>query len=67
MHAIYIVQNCGMHLEIICRIILQTHKDFGDLRFHNTTLGKAIQLVKGLNIVDSNIIIALDIIYQNMK
>ena len=60
MHARYIVQNCGMHLEAICRIILQTHKVFGDLRFHNTTLGKAIQLIKGLNIVDNNIIIALD-------
>lgn len=60
MHARYIVQNCGMHLEVICRIILQTHKVFGDLRFHNTTLGKAIQLIKGLNIVDNNIIIALD-------
>lgn len=60
MHARYIVQNCGMHLEIICRIILQMYKVFGDLRFHNTTLGKAIQLIKSLNIVDDNIIIALD-------
>lgn len=59
-HARYIVQNCGLHLEVVCRIILQSHKVFGDLRFHNTTLGKAIQLIKGLNIVDNNIIIALD-------
>lgn len=60
MHSRYIVQNSGMHLEVICRIILQTHKVFGDLRFHNTTFGKAIKLIKGLNIVDSDIIVALD-------
>ncbi|MGB4660763.1 MAG: hypothetical protein WBI07_16450 [Mobilitalea sp.] len=60
MHARYVVQNCGMHLEVICRIILQRYKVLGDLRFHNTTLGKSIQLIKGLNIVENNIIVALD-------
>ena len=59
-HARYIVQNCGMHLEAVCRLILKNYKVFGDLRFHNTTLGKAIQSIKGLNILDNNIIIALD-------
>lgn len=59
-HARYIVQNCGMHLEAICRIILHTQKDFGRLRFYNTTLGKAIQSINGLNIVENNIITALN-------
>ncbi len=60
MHARYIVQNCGMHLEVVCRLVLRAYKVFGDLRFHNTTLGKAIQLIKGLNIMDIDIIVALD-------
>jgi hypothetical protein len=60
MHARYIVQNCGMHLEVVCRLVLRTYKVFGDLRFHNITLGKAILLIKGLNIMDIKIIVALD-------
>ncbi len=59
-HARYIIQNCGMHLECVCRLVLSTYKVLRDLRFHNTTLGKAIQLIKGLNIIDSDIIVALD-------
>lgn len=59
-HGRYIVQNCGMHLETVCRLVLRTYKVFGDLRFHNTTLGKAIQLIKGLNILDSSNIISLE-------
>ena len=59
-HARYVVQNCGMHLETVCRLVLKTYKVFGDLRFHNTTLGKAVHLIKGLNILDSSTIIALE-------
>lgn len=60
MHARYIVQNCGMHLEAICRLVLRTYKVFGDLKSNNTTLGKAIRLIEGLNIIDIRIIIALN-------
>ena len=56
----YIVQNCGMHLEEVCRLVLRTYKIFGDLRFHNSTLGKAIQLIKRLNIINIEIILALE-------
>ena len=61
MHARYIIQNCGMHLECACRILLSAYKVLGDLRFHNTTFGKSIQIIKGLNVIDCNIIEALNI------
>jgi len=60
MHGRYIVQNCGMHLEEVCRLVLKTYKVLGKLRFHNSTLGKAIQLIKRLNIIDVDIIFALE-------
>lgn len=60
MDARYVVQNCGMHLECVCRVLLSTYKVLDGLRFHNTTFGKSIQIIKGLNVIDSNIINALN-------
>jgi len=59
MHARYIVQDSGMHLETACRLVLSKYKVFGDLRFNNTTLGKATQQISALNVIDTNIILGL--------
>ncbi|MDD4781132.1 MAG: hypothetical protein PHT02_11115 [Tissierellia bacterium] len=56
----YIIQSCGIHLECVCRLVLSTYKTSSNLRYHNTTLGKAIQLIKGLNAIESNNIVALE-------
>lgn len=56
MHARYVVQMCGMHLESVCRLYLQNRKAFGLLRFGNTTLGKAVQQMQSMQEIDSVII-----------
>ncbi|MPM10098.1 hypothetical protein SDC9_56422 [bioreactor metagenome] len=60
MEARYVVQNCGMHLECVCRVLLSNYKVLANLRFNNTTFGKSIQIIKGLNVIESNIIDALN-------
>lgn len=59
-HARYVIQNSGMHLETICRLVLREYKVLGNLRFNNTTLGKSIQLIKKLNIFSEVIITGLE-------
>lgn len=56
MHARYVVQMCGMHLESVCRLYLQNRKTLGSLRFGNTTLGKAVQHMQSMQEMDSAII-----------
>lgn len=48
MHARYVIQMCGMHLESVCRLYLQNRKTFGSLRFGNTTLGKAVRQMQSI-------------------
>lgn len=60
MHARYVVQNSGMHLEAVCRVVLKYYNVFGDFRFNNTTLGKAIQKIKNTDKIDLDIITALE-------
>lgn len=42
-HSRYVVMNSGMHLEEVCRIALSKYRILGNMRFFNTTLGKATQ------------------------
>ncbi|KAF5046407.1 hypothetical protein DSECCO2_471050 [anaerobic digester metagenome] len=41
-------------------MLLSNYKVLANLRFNNTTFGKSIQIIKGLNVIESNIIDALN-------
>jgi len=54
-----VVENSGMHLEAVCRLYLKGELSLGSLRFHNTTLGKAVHKIEKLGEFEENIIQAL--------
>lgn len=60
MHARYVVQNSGMHLEAVCRVVLKDYNVFSNLRFNNTTLGRAVRKIKGANKIDLDTIASLE-------
>lgn len=41
-----VVENCGMHLEAVCRLFLKNTNVLGALRFQNLTLGKAVHKIE---------------------
>lgn len=59
MHARYIVSNCGLHLETICKLILKQNTTLGKIRYNNITLGKSVHSIQKLNIIKREIIDAL--------
>jgi len=56
LHARYVVQMCGIHLESVCRLYLKSRKSLGALRFGNITLGKAVQQMQAIKEIDFTII-----------
>ncbi len=54
-----VVENSGMHLEAVCRLYLKGKSSLGSLRFHNTTLGKAVHKIEKLGEFEEYIIRAL--------
>ncbi len=55
----YVIESSGMHLEAVCRLYLKWKLSLGSLRFHNTTLGKAVHKIEKLGEFESYIIQAL--------
>lgn len=55
----YVVESVGMHLEAACRLLLKEKCSFGNLRFYNTTLGKAAHKIEQLGIFEKDVIDAL--------
>lgn len=58
-HARYVVHYSGMHLEAVLRLYLKKERTLGNLRFSNTTLGKAAHEISKKQVFDETIIIAL--------
>lgn len=54
-----VVENSGMHLEAVCRLLLKNINVFGALRFQNLTLGKAVHKIEQEKIFDDYVIEAL--------
>lgn len=59
MHARQVVHYSGMHLETVIRLFLKNRKPMGNLRFFNSTLGKAAQQISKMNIFDDDLIDSL--------
>ncbi|NLD49230.1 MAG: hypothetical protein GX660_18880 [Clostridiaceae bacterium] len=59
MHARHVVHYSGMHLEAVLRLFLKSIKMLGNLRFFNSTLGKAASEISRMNIFNDVIIGAL--------
>ncbi|SEV93472.1 hypothetical protein [[Clostridium] fimetarium] len=55
MHPRYIVEMCGMHLEVVFRLLLERNQTFGNLRNFNSTLGKAVHKALQENYVDKDL------------
>lgn len=55
----YVIESSGMHLEAVCRLYLKEKLSLGSLRFHNTTLGKAVHKIEKLGEFEEHIIQAL--------
>ena len=55
----YVVESVGMHLEAACRLLLKEKCSFGNLRFYNITLGKAVHKIEQLGIFEKDVIEAL--------
>ncbi len=58
-HSRFSVWMSGLHLESTVRIILKSKCFLGNLRYYNTTLGKAVFKLKQLNILPDSTIQAL--------
>ena len=52
----YVIESSGMHLEAVCRLYLKEKLSLGSLRFHNTTLGKAVHKIEKLGEFEEYII-----------
>lgn len=59
MHARQVVHYSGMHLEAVLRLFIKNTRAFGNIRFHNSTLGKATHEISKMNVFDNVIIEAL--------
>jgi hypothetical protein len=59
LHARQVVHYSGMHLEAVLRLFLKNVRTLGNLRFFNSTLGKAAHEISKMNIFDEVIIDAL--------
>lgn len=59
LHASQVVHYSGMHLEAVLRLYLRETKTLGNIRFFNSTLGKAAHEITKTNIFDCVIIDAL--------
>lgn len=59
MQARQVVHYSGMHLEAVLRLFLKNVKLMGNLRFFNSTLGKATYEISKMNIFDEVIIESL--------
>lgn len=55
----HVVHYSGMHLEAVLRLFLKSIKLMGNLRFFNSTLGKAAHEISKMNIFDEVIIESL--------
>lgn len=55
----YVVMYSGMHLEAIIRYLLINKRFFGKIRNYNLTLGKAVNKINALNIIDKKTIYCL--------
>ena len=53
------VEMTGMHLEAVCRLVLQTSNTLGNIRYSGTTLGKAVHKIEKLKVYDEKTIKAL--------
>jgi len=58
-HARHVVHYSGMHLEAVLRLYLSRSKRFGNLRFFNSTLGKAAHEIDKMNEFDKTFIDSL--------
>lgn len=58
-HSRYVVWMSGLHLESAVRVILKSKCFLGNLKYYNTTLGKAVVKLKNLNILPDSTIQAL--------
>lgn len=66
----HVVQDAGIHLEAVCRLFLKTKCTFGNMRFNDTTLGKAIQKIKQQEIFEKEFIDLLNnfvVVYNRAK
>jgi hypothetical protein len=59
MHARHVVHYSGMHLEAVLRMFLKKEKTLGNLRYFNSTLGKAAHEISKMYIFNDVIIEAL--------
>lgn len=59
MHARQIVHYSGMHLEAVLRLFLKETRTLGNLRFFNSTLGKAAHEIAKMEVIDKVLIEAL--------
>jgi hypothetical protein len=55
-HARHVVHYSGMHLEAVLRLYLSRSKMLGNLRFFNSTLGKAAHEIDKMNVFDKVLI-----------
>lgn len=58
-HSRHVVYYSGMHLEAVLRLYLSKSKILGNLRFFNSTLGKAAHEIDKMNLFDKALIEAL--------
>jgi len=59
MQARFVIESAGMHLEAACRLYLKEKCALGNMRFYNTTLGKAVNKIKQIGEFEANVINAL--------
>lgn len=55
-HPRHVIHMSGMHLEVVCRLFLKNTANFGQFRFSNITLGKAVHKISDMNVIDDGII-----------
>lgn len=54
-----VIKNAGMHLEAACRLYIQETNILGQMRFSNSTLGKAVHVIEKEGVIEQKIIDAL--------
>lgn len=54
-----VIKNAGMHLEAACRLYIQETNILGQMRFSNSTLGKAVHVIEKEGVIEPKIIDAL--------
>ncbi|MEE0862967.1 MAG: hypothetical protein U0L79_08305 [Lachnospiraceae bacterium] len=56
MHARYVIESVGMHLEAVCRLYLKRQSTLGVFKYNSTTLGKAVRKIEKIGEFNDDII-----------